>query len=98
MEMTTAFGRRAGQTLIIVALTTMLWASRLLGLAIYVLSLIAAWNFSGWGAAALTAVTPPIGQMFWFYWAWATSGSLFTPYGLTCFAWAGLMLIRGDAN
>jgi hypothetical protein len=86
-------GRRA-DTLKVVIMVTLVWAINLLGLMIYVFSGLAAWKVGGGMATAMTLFTPPLGQIFWVYWAWATTGSLLTPYAIACYVWAGLLLAQ----
>jgi hypothetical protein len=91
--MTTATaGRTIGTTLAIAALTILLWASWLVGLSIYVLSAVAAWQLVGGLAAFLTLGMPPLGQIYWLFESWSVGGPL-TLYSLLCYAWAAIMLV-----
>lgn len=58
-----------------------------LGIYIYVVSILGANAGSGIFAAIVTAILPPFAQAYWFFVNWSETGSITSPYALTCLIW-----------
>lgn len=59
----------------------------LLGIYIYVGSILGAHHVHGYIGAVVTAVLPPFAQIYWLIVNWTASGTITSPYSLACLAW-----------
>ena len=67
-------------------------AASVLGLYIYVFSILGAYHGSG-TAAIVTAALPPFAQIYWLIYNWVMSGTITSPYSLACLAWIAAVAI-----
>ncbi len=65
----------------------------LLGIYIYVVSILGAYQGSGLVAAMVTALLPPFAQIYWLVVHWIASGTITSPYSLACLAWITAVVI-----
>ena|GEM_PF-6240247 len=94
METTADSSRGIGSTITLIVVVTLMWATRLLGLLIFVLSLVVAWQAGNGMALVLTMILPPVAQMYWVWEAFALTGNPFTIYATACYIWAAMMLVQ----
>ena len=59
----------------------------LLGIYIYVGSILGANHSGGIVAAIATAVLPPFAQIYWLIVNWTASGTMTSPYSIACLVW-----------
>ena len=69
-------------------------AIALLGLGIYVYCLYLAYLTSV-GALILTFFFPFIGQLYWIWAVWTTTGIFFNVLTIACLVWIGLLILGG---
>lgn len=70
----------------------------LLGIYIYVVSILGANHDGGIVAAIATAVLPPFAQIYWLIVNWTASGTMTSPYSIACLVWLAAVVILFVVN